>query len=524
MQYFYDGQIRRYLLQIVRLLSNFVVKYGDGTLERVPVVYGDIERQVANILNQNSENALLSTPKISVYISDFQLDKERLSDASYIGKLHIRERNIVNGSYGYAQGENYTIERLMPTPFKLSVKVDIISSNTDQKLQILEQILVMFNPSLEIQTTDNYIDWTSLSVVDLENVVFTSKTIPAGTNQQADIATLTLNTPVWISPPVKVKHLGVITEIISNIYGNSYGANGNYIDGLGVDLYQSDVMSNPLYTQKTTIQDFNIIVNEKNVYLRHLSSNGQNLSWYEAVEQFPGAYKPGLAKLFLKQPGFEVVGFATINPIDDTILNISQWDIDTYPTNNLIPGPARSETAWGTFDAIIDPTKNGPENVNPGTRYLIIEGIGGGIRESGMSDVQLQVIDTGIDYNLVYNHKLFVNGVEVNSIGSNNNNQFTIIADSLIPANTLIVYELYLNESGPVAWKNADGSDFIAGANDIIEWDGYKWNIVFSAKDSGDTLIYQTNIYTLTQYKWNGVAWVKSFEGEYQKGSWRLEL
>ena len=55
----------------------------------------------------------------------------------------------------------------MPTPYTLSMKADIWTSNTDQKLQLLEQILVLFNPALEIQTTDNYIDWTSLSVVYL---------------------------------------------------------------------------------------------------------------------------------------------------------------------------------------------------------------------------------------------------------------------------------------------------------------------------------------------------------------------
>ena len=41
MQHFYDGQIRRYLAQTIRVLSNFTVKYGDGTLVRVPVMYGD---------------------------------------------------------------------------------------------------------------------------------------------------------------------------------------------------------------------------------------------------------------------------------------------------------------------------------------------------------------------------------------------------------------------------------------------------------------------------------------------------
>ena len=56
MQYFYDGQIRRYLTQTIRVLSNFTVRYGDGTLVRVPVMYGDPDRQAASIIRQNSEN------------------------------------------------------------------------------------------------------------------------------------------------------------------------------------------------------------------------------------------------------------------------------------------------------------------------------------------------------------------------------------------------------------------------------------------------------------------------------------
>ena len=70
MQFFYDGQIRRYLVQIVRVFSNFVVKYGDGTLHQVPVSYGDPDRTAAAILRQNSENALNAVPKISIHITD----------------------------------------------------------------------------------------------------------------------------------------------------------------------------------------------------------------------------------------------------------------------------------------------------------------------------------------------------------------------------------------------------------------------------------------------------------------------
>ena len=126
--FFYDGQIRRYLLQIVRLLSNFAVRYTDGTLVRIPVIYGDADRQVAHIINQNSENTVQSAPKIAIYMADLELDTSRLADSSHVGKVHVRERayNEHTQSYENYQGNSYTVERLMPTPYKLTVKVDIL--------------------------------------------------------------------------------------------------------------------------------------------------------------------------------------------------------------------------------------------------------------------------------------------------------------------------------------------------------------------------------------------------------------
>ena len=42
----------------------------------------------------------------------------------------------------------------MPVPYLLNMQVDVWTSNTDQKLQLMEQILVLFNPALEIQHND----------------------------------------------------------------------------------------------------------------------------------------------------------------------------------------------------------------------------------------------------------------------------------------------------------------------------------------------------------------------------------
>jgi hypothetical protein len=92
MQHFYDGQIRRYLTQIIRLFSQFSYKDGQGRLVQVPVMYGDLTRQVGSILRDNSENKIPSAPRMAVYITNLEMDTARLADSSYVNKLNIRER------------------------------------------------------------------------------------------------------------------------------------------------------------------------------------------------------------------------------------------------------------------------------------------------------------------------------------------------------------------------------------------------------------------------------------------------
>ena len=106
MDYFYDGQIRRYITQMVRLLSNFSTSDSHGNLTRIPVMYGDLTRQVANILRDNSENKIPSAPRIAVYVTGLEMDRERTSDSSFVSKMNIRERayDSVNQEYLNTQG------------------------------------------------------------------------------------------------------------------------------------------------------------------------------------------------------------------------------------------------------------------------------------------------------------------------------------------------------------------------------------------------------------------------------------
>ena len=227
-QFFYDKQIRRYITQFIRLVSNFQVEFGkDRTgataLQRVPVIYGDSSRQAAAIIRNNSENSINAVPAMAVYVSGLDYDRGRVMNPTYVDKMQIRERyyDTETGQYGTTQGDAYTVERLMPVPYKLTLKLDIWTSNTEQKLQILEQITTLFNPALEIQSTDNYIDWTSITYVLLSSVNWSSRTVPVGTDTAIDIATLTFELPMFISPPALIKSLGVVQKIIASVFDGS---------------------------------------------------------------------------------------------------------------------------------------------------------------------------------------------------------------------------------------------------------------------------------------------------------------
>jgi hypothetical protein len=483
MQFFYDGQIRRYITQIVRLMSNFAYKDGKGQLKTIPVMYGDITRQVAHIIRDNSENKIPSAPRMAVYVTNLEMDRTRTADATFVSKIHVRERAFDenNEEYLNIQGANYTVERLMPTPYTLGVNVDIWSTNTDQKLQILEQILMLFNPSLELQTTDNYVDWTSLTVLDLTGITFSSRGIPTGTESEIDIATLQFTTPIYISPPTKVKKLGVITKIITSIFNEQTGT----ID-LGTSMpemkaYSDDKASSEINTNAngsvdtskivrpdadavigTTISDYDIIVLNNIVQIVDKGITGTT-NWRKVLDAYPGIYQAGISRILLERSDINstVSGTFALNSLNENQL-IVNWDADTIPTNTVINGVINR----GTVDYIVDPLTYNPTAVKvSGLRLLIL-----------------------------------------NDIGS------------------------VINTDGADAWKNSNGSDFIAQSNDIIEWTGTQWNILFDASanansnDSTVTTIYTTNLNTGVQYKWNGESWLLSFEGEYRKGTWNLSL
>jgi hypothetical protein len=377
-QFFYDNQVRRFLIQFGKIFSNWYVTKGkdpagNEILVRVPVMYGDSSRQASTIIANNSASNLPSAPLITYYITGLEYDQKRTQDPTFIDKIQVRQRsyNAETQSYETVQGQAFTVERLMPVPYTLRMSVDLWTTNYNQKLELIEQLGTLFNPSLEIQSTDNFIDWTSLSVVYQDGLTFSSRVIPQGSGNPIDVLSWKFYMPIWISNAAKLKKMGVIEKIIASIFS------GKALD----DIQNDDLLLGT--RQKITPYGYKLLLIGNSLQLLpanqdfypsnedlDLPPNPNTSLYWSSLLNVYGTIRPGISQIWLQNPYMdtEIVGTIVPDPVDDRLL-IYDIDPDTLPQNTLDP-----------VDSVINPLVTGPNAGLPpaenGVRYLIVDNIG----------------------------------------------------------------------------------------------------------------------------------------------------
>jgi hypothetical protein len=377
-QFFYDNQIRRFLIQFAKIFSSWQVTKGkdpagNEILVRVPIMYGDSSRQASTIIANNSASNLPSAPLITYYISALEYDQKRTQDPTFIDKMQVRQRsyNTETQQYEQVQGQAFTVERLMPVPYTLRINVDFWTTNYQQKLELIEQLGTLFNPSLEIQSTDNFIDWTSLSVVYQDGITFTSRSIPQGTGNPIDVLSWKFYMPIWLSNAAKLKKMGVIEKVIASIF------KGQALE----DIQDDDLLLGT--RQKITPYGYKLLLianrlqllpadeafYPSNESLEYPPPPDTSLYWTSLLNVY-GTLRPGISQIWLQNPFMdtEIVGTIVPDPTDDRLL-IYDIDADTLPQNTLDP-----------VDSVVNPLVTGPNAGLPGPingrRYLIVEDVG----------------------------------------------------------------------------------------------------------------------------------------------------
>ena len=341
MQYFYDKQIRRYLMQFVRLFSNFSVQIGEGPsgdpiYRTVPVKYGDPSRMAASIMRENTENKMLSVPMISVYITGLMMAPQRRTDPTHFETVPVVEKKFNTDTMAYEnnEGDAFSITRHNPIPYDLQMNVDIWTSNTDQKLQLFEQLLILFNPTLDLKSSDNMYDWSKLSYNELTNVNFSSRQQPVGTEDIIDIGTLTFVSQINLQPPAKFNRTKLIHTIINKLYTMDEDQLDNFKAGTSFtyDSLGYIVVTPSLY--RVTFDGTSAQIMNANATT--VDGSGATLDWAKILAPY-GEINEGYSQIRFRLAGTpddddsDVIGTIAYDAVDTTKLTVT-LDNDTLPT------------------------------------------------------------------------------------------------------------------------------------------------------------------------------------------------
>ena len=376
-QYFYDRQIRRWLLQFMRIFGGFSVQMGNDAhnnpyYQSVPVRYGDTNRMGQHILRKNSENTILSVPAISCYIAELVPAADRRMNPTHQDAVQVYEKAIdpATGLPTNSIGETYTLERHSPIPYDLTINVDIWTSNTEQKLQLLEQILLLFNPSVNLQSSQNPYDWTSLAVVELVNITWTARSVQQGTDDIIDVASLIFSLPIFLTPPAKVKRQVLIHSILNsiNVVDTNFDS-ASFLDNIVLNE-QSSVSREWITFQDRHIrvaEDYVQLLNSDNSAKDNNSSTGANLSWKDQF-QILGGIQNGISEIRLK--------LGNILDPNEVILKVSEIDGNENILSYVMDNATLPVDTITMVNGIIDPQKSSPGTSNipasaVGQRYLL---------------------------------------------------------------------------------------------------------------------------------------------------------
>lgn len=201
--YYYNKQLKKYLIQFMHLFSGMQVSVG-ATSERpaglipAPIHYSSMDKVAASIVAGGTSNKPVRLPALSVDMVGLR------QNPSYNAGLNTTLAQTYLPEGGFFASDVKTLTRLKPAAYVVDLDLAIWASNDDQHFQLIEQILSIFNPSIQIQTSDSRFDWTKITNVTLTGVRFNTN-YPIGTANKIIMSNLSFEMPIYLSAPVDIR-------------------------------------------------------------------------------------------------------------------------------------------------------------------------------------------------------------------------------------------------------------------------------------------------------------------------------
>jgi hypothetical protein len=252
--HFYNQTVRKSVAMFGSLFNDlYIVRKGSGTDSvaqiRVPLAYAPkrkyLERLDAMINGEEDERQLaIKLPRMSFEITSIAYDPTR-----QLSKM----QRLETGGDGITRSTRY-----VGSPYTITFQLDIYAKGHDDALQVVEQVIPFFNPSLNIATIpfeEN--DDCKIDVpLTLSGVTFADDFEGSVEDRRTIIYTLEFQFKTFFFGPVYTR-----TDIIREVNMDLYNMDAGYADS-DLFLERVQVLPNPInvtpdsdYTYTTNILD-----------------------------------------------------------------------------------------------------------------------------------------------------------------------------------------------------------------------------------------------------------------------------
>jgi len=212
--YYYDEQFRSYIVQFAAVFAGIKVMIGknednEPKLITVPIKNASMDRVVGWVKGEQTQNKPIRLPIMSFQFSGIDQAPDRrkaigmIKRSSYMPSGHVFPDDIK------------VIEQRQPVPYKAQFELAIWASNQDQHYQMVEQILTLFDPTLQLQNSDELFDTTRMTNMELVDIRF-DETVPSGSDRRVIQTRMGFIVDLYLSTAVNV-HSNFIKDIYVRI-------------------------------------------------------------------------------------------------------------------------------------------------------------------------------------------------------------------------------------------------------------------------------------------------------------------
>ena len=269
-EHFYHKKIRNTVIAFGTIFNNVNIKRLDSSGNplqniKVPLSYSPKEKFLARLdaqqdLTGDDSKVAITLPRMSFEVTGYSYDGGRkLNKNQKITKVTTNaDTTKMNNQY-------------MPVPYNVSFSLNVYVANSDDGLQIIEQILPYFQPDYTVtMIEDTTMDTKRDIPFILNSVDYDDSYTGTLTSLRRIIYTLQFTAKVYLYGPISTS--AIIKKVSADLYSDT-GSNAPRVERVTVQPNPTSADKDDTYTYTTTLEFFTDTLDYENTTGEDATSN-----------------------------------------------------------------------------------------------------------------------------------------------------------------------------------------------------------------------------------------------------------